>query len=97
MLPVGASARTVVDRMTVYTWLTVAMSLVLWPLAHTSVVYVVVAAILGAVFLREVSLLGRQVDSGRPLNGMRVFHASTIYLSVLFLTVAADVLLRQWW
>jgi protoheme IX farnesyltransferase len=97
MLPVVASARTVVDRMAIYTWLTVLASLALWPLAHTTVVYPVVALVLGAVFLREVALLGRQVACGQPLNGMRVFHVSIVYLSVLFLAVAADVLVRQWW
>ena len=96
MLPVVAPARTVVHRMAVYTWLTVATSLVLWPVAHTGWLYPVAAVLLGAAFLREVELLRRQVARGATLHPMRVFHASISYLSALFLCLAADVLLRSW-
>ncbi len=90
MLPVVASPRTVVRRMAVYTWLTVAASLLLWPVAGTGPLYPVAAAVLGAVFLREVAVLGRQVASGATPRPMRLFHWSITYLSVLFLCLAVD-------
>ena len=96
MLPVVAPARTVVRRMAVYTWLTIAASLVLWPVAHTGWFYPVVAVLLGAAFVREVELLRRQVARGGTLRPMRVFHWSVTYLSALFLALAGDVLLRSW-
>ncbi|MGZ4686145.1 heme o synthase [Oryzihumus sp.] len=96
MLPVVAPARTVVHRMAVYTWLTVATSLVLWPVAHTGLLYAGAAVVLGGVFVRDVELLRRQVARGAPLRPMRVFHTSISYLSALFLCLAVDVLLRSW-
>ena len=96
MLPVVAPARTVVRRMAVYTWLTVAASLVLWPVAHTGPLYAVAAVVLGAAFLREVDLLRRQVARGETVRPMRVFHSSITYLSALFLCLAGDVLLQSW-
>jgi heme o synthase len=96
MLPVVASPRVVVARMTVYTWLTVGASLLLWPVAHTGPLYPVAALILGAVFLREVAVLRRQVGAGLPVRPMRLFHWSITYLSLLFAILSADVLLRSW-
>lgn len=96
MLPVVATERRVVLEAIAYTWATVLCSLLLWPLAGTTLVYPAVAAILGAVCLWEVyALLGR-LNSGRTgvdLRPMRFFHWSNIYLALLFLTVAVDSLL----
>jgi protoheme IX farnesyltransferase len=97
MLPVVAPAASVVRQMSAYTWLTVAASLALWPLAHTTPLYPVLAAVLGAVMLREVEVLRRQVASGQPQKPMRLFHWSITYLSLLFIGLSADVLLRSWW
>src|SRR4051794_38069966 len=53
MLPVVADQRTVTRRIVLYSYAMVGASLVLWPVAHTSVVYPVVAGVLGAAFLIE--------------------------------------------
>ncbi len=96
MLPVVATERRVVLEVIAYTWATVLCSLLLWPLARTTLLYPVVAAVLGAACLWEVyALLGR-VNAGKTgvdLKPMRFFHWSNIYLALLFLTVAVDSLL----
>ncbi|MEP6796746.1 MAG: heme o synthase [Lapillicoccus sp.] len=97
MLPVVATPRVVTHRMAVYTWATVATSLVLWPVARTGLLYPAAAVVLGAVFLREVERLRRQVARGEAARPMRVFHWSITYLSGLFLCLAVDVLVRSWW
>jgi protoheme IX farnesyltransferase len=93
MLPVVAGERRVITEMTVYTWATVATSLVLWPVAHTGWLYPVVAGLLGAVILAEAHRLLRQVRrgvTGVELSPMRLFHLSNTYLALLFLTIAID-------
>jgi len=97
MLPVVATASVVVRRMLGYTWLTVVSSLLIWPVARTGAFYPLAAAVLGAVFLREVTLLRRQVDAAGAVRPMRVFHWSITYLSLLFACLAVDVLVRSWW
>jgi protoheme IX farnesyltransferase len=81
----------------VYTWVTVACSLALWPVAHTTPFYPAVAAVLGVVALAEAyRLLGRVRSglSGALLKPMRYFHLSNAYLALLFLAVAIDPLLH---
>ncbi len=95
MLPVVATPAVVVSRMIVYSWAMVAASLVLWPLAHTTVLYPTAAVVLGALFLREVYALRFRVRCGVAARPTRVFHASIQYLTLLFSAVAVDALLRQ--
>ncbi len=98
MLPVVAPAATVGRRIVLYTWLTVATSLVLWPVADTGWFYPVVAAVLGAAFLIEAYALCRRAQhSENPvaLRAMRLFHWSNAYLALLFLAVALDPLLTR--
>jgi protoheme IX farnesyltransferase len=97
MLPVVATERRVAIEVIVYTWTTVACSLVLWPVAHTTLFYPVVAAVLGVVSLVEAyRLLGRVRAgvTGPLLKPMRYFHLSNAYLALLFLAVAIDPLLH---
>jgi heme o synthase len=59
--------------------------------AHTGVVYPVVAVALGAVFVGRAVLLlarSRHSDDLSVLQPMRLFHLSNIYLTLLFLSVA---------
>ncbi|WP_204059503.1 heme o synthase [Microbispora corallina] len=95
MLPVVATERRVVQQVVAYTWATVLCSLLLWPVAGTSLLYPAVALVLGAVCLAEVyGLLGR-VKAGKTgvdLRPMRFFHWSNVYLALLFLAVALDSL-----
>jgi protoheme IX farnesyltransferase len=97
MLPVVATERRVAIEVIVYTWVTVACSLVLWPVAHTTIFYPIAAAVLGAVCLVEAyRLLGRVRAgiTGAVLKPMRYFHLSNAYLALLFLAVAIDPLLH---
>ena len=78
--------------------MTVATSLMLWPVAPTGWFYPVVAVVLGAVFLGEAHLLQRRArvsDNVVDLRPMRLFHWSNMYLSLLFLGVALDPLLTR--
>lgn len=95
MLPVVATPDVVIRRMIAYSWLMVAASLVLWPLAHISVVYLIAAAVLGAYFLRETYALRGRMRTGAPPKPARVFHASISYLTLLFVAVAVAALLPR--
>jgi protoheme IX farnesyltransferase len=93
MLPVVASETRVITEMTIYMWATVAVSLLLWPVAHTGALYPIAAAVLGAGMLFEAHCLLRRVRkgvSGVDLRPMRLFHLSNTYLALLFLAVAID-------
>ncbi|GLW65043.1 protoheme IX farnesyltransferase [Actinomadura rubrobrunea] len=97
MLPVVAGERRVVIESLVYTYATVACSLLLWPVAAMSPVYGAVAAVLGAVFLAEGHRLLKAVRAGVTgvhLRPMRFFHLSNVYLALLFTAVAVDPLLH---
>ena len=98
MLPSVAPARVVGRQIVLYAWVTVATSLVLWPVASTGWVYPVTAVLLGAVFLTEAHLLSRRsrrTDNIVEMRPMRLFHWSNMYLSLLFLSVALDPLLTR--
>jgi protoheme IX farnesyltransferase len=96
MLPVVAPAAEVGRQIVLYAYVMVATSLLLWPVAGTSLFYPVVAAVLGAVFLVEAHRLwlrAKASDELRDINPMRLFHMSNLYLSLLFVAVALDPLL----
>jgi protoheme IX farnesyltransferase len=91
MLPVVATAHDVARQILGYAVVTVATSLVLWPVTHTGVLYPVIAVVLGAVFVGEATLLlrrSRGSDELAVLQPMRLFHLSNLYLTLLFLAVA---------
>ncbi len=97
MLPVVKPARSVARQIVAYSWVMVATSLLLWPVAETGVFYPVAAVVLGAVFLVEAHQLLRRARSTEELSllqPMRLFHSSNLYLSLLFVAVAVDPLLR---
>jgi protoheme IX farnesyltransferase len=97
MLPVVASAREVGRQIVLYSWVMVATSLLLWPVAGTGLFYPVAAAVLGAVFLVEAHKLLRRSRGTEDLSviqPMRLFHHSNLYLSLLFVAVALDPLLK---
>jgi len=91
MLPVVAERPIVARQIIIYSWLMVAASLVLIPVAPMGLVYAAAAVILGAVFLVEAYRLRNRVRAddvdARP---MRLFHWSITYLALLFLAVAID-------
>ena len=97
MLPVVATERHVAWQMVLYTWATVVCSLILWPVAHTGLVYGIGAALLGAVFLAEAHRLHRAARkgvTGTALRPMRMFHFSNTYLALLFVCAAIDPLVH---
>lgn len=98
MLPVVKDAHGVAKQIVGYSYVMVATSLLFWPIAHTGVVYPVIAAVLGAVFLWEAHRLLARARTSNDLavvKPMRLFHWSNLYLTLLFLTVAVAPLLPQ--
>lgn len=96
MLPVVVPAAEVGRQIVRYAYVMVATSLVLWPVAGTSLFYPIAAAVLGAVFLVEAHRMWRRAavsDALSDINPMRLFHMSNLYLSLLFVAVALDPLL----
>jgi len=98
MLPVVAPAREVGRQIVVYSWVMVATSLLLWPVAGTGLLYPIAAVVLGAVFLVEAHRMwarARTTESLAVIQPMRLFHSSNLYLSLLFVAVAVDPLLQR--
>jgi protoheme IX farnesyltransferase len=96
MLPAVAPAASVGRQIVVYSWVMVATSMLLWPVAGTSWFYPVAAGVLGAVFLVEAHRMWRRTKASDDLsviNPMRLFHHSNLYLSLLFVAVALDPLI----
>jgi protoheme IX farnesyltransferase len=97
MLPVVAGERAVTAQIVAYTWATVAASLVLWPVAHTGLVYPVVAAVAGVVLLAQAhQLKARAVRGvqGVQLRPMQLFHGTNLYLTVVFVAIAVDAVVH---
>jgi protoheme IX farnesyltransferase len=92
MLPVVRSLRRVGLESVIYTALTLAASLVLWPFGM-SWIYGVPAAVLGVLFLREAARLYAQARRGEPVKPMKMFHWSTTYLTLLFVAIAIDAVI----
>jgi protoheme IX farnesyltransferase len=76
-----------------YTWATVACSLLLIPAAGMGVVYTVTAVGAGVWFIYETHRLYNLAIRHETVSPMRVFHGSISYLTILFLAVAIDPLL----
>jgi protoheme IX farnesyltransferase len=93
MLPVVASLRRVGLETVVYSWLTVAASLALWPLGM-SPLYGVAAVVVGVMLLVEAHRLYGRARRDEPVRPMRLFHWSTTYLTILSVAIALDALVR---
>ena len=96
MLPVVREATHVTRQMLVYSLLTVATSLALWPVAGTGWLYPAVAGASGIVLIWEAVALMRRADAGlteAKLAPMRLFHWSNSYLAIVFIAAAVDALL----
>jgi protoheme IX farnesyltransferase len=97
MLPVVKPAREVGRQVVLYSWVMVATSLALWPVADTGLFYPIAAGVLGAVFLVEAHRMwarARGTEDLSVIQPMRLFHSSNLYLSLLFVAVAIDPLLK---
>ena len=97
MLPAVAPAVVVARQILAYSYVMVAVSLLLWPVAGMGWLYVTAAAALGGAFLLEAHALLRRARISEALTvlaPMRLFHGSNAYLALLFVAVAIDPLLR---
>lgn len=98
MLPVKRDAHAVAKQIVAYSWVMVATSLLLWPVADTSVIYPIIAVVLGGGFLTEAHLLLKRASKSNELSEvrpMRLFHWSNMYLSLLMVGVALEPLLSR--
>ena len=97
MLPVVASNKVVAKQIVLYSWMMVAVSLLLTPLGYTGWFYTAVALLAGGFWLWEAHGLqnrARAEVTGVKLKEMRLFHWSITYVSILFVAVAVDPFLR---
>jgi len=95
MLPVVMEPPAVAWRIVIYTVITVAVSMLLWPVAHTGWLYPSVALVAGVVMIVESVRLLQRARAGlteAALKPMRLFHLSNSYLAVGFLAAAIDPL-----
>ena len=97
MAPVVQEQTTVARQIVAYSWVMVATSLVLVPVAGMGWIYLVAALASGALFLAEAHRLMGAAKAGAAqsvLKPMRLFHFSITYVTLLFLGVAIDPLLH---
>ena len=97
MLPVERGAVAVSRQIVAYSWVMVAVSLSLVPVADMGWIYLVAAVASGVVFVGEAHRLLRLAKDGAAtsvLKPMRLFHFSITYVTLLFLAVAVDPLLH---
>ena len=92
MMPVVRGDAETARQIILYSILLVIVSLLLLPVADMGLIYLGAAVILGALFLVYAWRLWRDETSGRAAIGL--FRYSISYLTLLFIAVAADSLLR---
>jgi protoheme IX farnesyltransferase len=95
MLPVVASARSVGRQSVGWAWATVAVSLLLWPVAADygiGWIYTVAAAGLGIWFAVEAHRLLGRIRRDVETRPMQLFHVSIYYMTALSLAIVVDVL-----
>lgn len=89
MLPVVIGDRRTSVQIIVYAALTLAATVILWPVAPMGLLYGIAAMALGVVFVFEAMRLLRAPD-----RAMSLFIYSTIYLTILSGAMVADVFLH---
>ena len=97
MAPVVQQQTTVARQILVYSWIMVATSLALVPVADMGWIYVGAALVSGGLFVAEAHRLmgaARRGADQAVLKPMRLFHFSITYVTLLFLGVAIDPLLH---
>lgn len=93
MLGVVRGRITVGLQIILYTWATVASSLLLIPVAQMGWVYTLTSLAAGAYFIFEAHRLYGNAIRGQEGKPMRVFHGSITYLSIISIAIAIDALL----
>ena len=95
MLPVVADREKVASQIAIYSWIMVATTFVLPLVSELSVVYLVGAVVLNAIFMREVYALKNRANSDDlEINPMKLFHWSITWLALLFFLIGLDPLLN---
>jgi len=95
MLPVVADRKKVANQIAIYSWIMVATTFVLPLVSELSVVYLVGAVVLNAIFMREVYALKNRANSDDlEINPMKLFHWSITWLALLFFLIGLDPLLN---
>jgi heme o synthase len=95
MLPVVTTAVSVGRQIVAWTWATVAVSLLLWPLADDYGIglgYTLAAVGLGAWFIVEAHRLHRRITRGAGTKPMQLFHVSISYLALLSVAIVVDAI-----
>lgn len=92
MMPAVVPMRQTITQMIVYSVAFVLVTLALIPVADLGLIYSISAVVLGVGFTASVVDLGRDPT---PKRSMRVFALSITYITVLFVAVAVDVLVRH--
>src|SRR5918911_1634998 len=94
MLPVVAGPVSVGRQTVAWTWLTVAVSLLMWPVADGFGIgwgYTAAAAALGLWFVVEAHRLLRRIRAGAETKPMQLFHVSITYMTLLSIAIIVDV------
>jgi heme o synthase len=92
MLPAVKTAEVTARKMVGYTVLMVAFTLLLIPVAHLGLIYIVTAVVTGGLFLWSTADLGKNPT---PQRSMRVFGFSITYVTLLFAAMTIDILVRS--
>jgi protoheme IX farnesyltransferase len=95
MLPVVAPALSVGRQTVAWTWLTVLVSLLLWPVARghgIAWIYTAAAVGLGGWFVVEAHRLLGRIRRGEETRPMQLFHISISYMALLSAAIIVDVL-----
>ena len=95
MLAVVRGKKIVGLQVILYAWASFACTLLLIPVGGMGLLYTAVALGAGIWFVVESHLLyGRALDASKDIRAMRVFHASNLYLTLIFISVGIDPLLQ---
>ncbi|HEX2073150.1 MAG TPA: heme o synthase [Geodermatophilus sp.] len=95
MLPVVATPLSVGRQTVVWTWATVAVSLLLWPAAADfgiGWIYTAAAAGLGLWFALEAHRLLGRIRRDEETRPMQLFHISISYMAMISIAIIVDVL-----
>jgi protoheme IX farnesyltransferase len=92
MLPVVSDIKVVAKQIVIYSYVMVASTLLLIPVAPMGWIYTAAAVLGGAWFIAEAHILQGKAKRDAVDNPMRLFHFSITYLTVLFIAVGVDPL-----
>jgi len=92
MLPVVETNRATAVQMVIYTVLVLVVGSAFGPVAGLGWIYGVSAACAGIVFLVHTAMLVRDPS---PKRAMKVFGYSITYLTIVFVAMAADILVME--